>query len=103
MVGRAFTSCARTEYRIGRFGFETALLLDAAKPDSSPPAPIPGLSPLHGKPGVWAGSSTFRGYMVARRQGDAWLVVAGGGAQREATRLRLLLLRHLRGTIAGAA
>ncbi len=103
MVGRAFTSCARTEYRIGRFGYETAMLLDAAKPASSPPAAIPGLSPLPGHPGVWAGSSTFRGYVLARRQGDAWLLVAGGGPQREATRLRLLLLRHLRGTITGAA
>ena len=44
------------------------------------------------------GGYSFRGPMTAKREGNAWLVVAGGGRNAEEARIRLL--RHLTLTIA---
>jgi hypothetical protein len=76
-----------------------AVLLDAAKPGRIAPADIPGLAPIRQAPGLFNGSGdySFKGPMTAEREGNAWIVVAGGGRNAEEARIRLL--RHLTATL----
>jgi hypothetical protein len=99
IVGRGFLSCLDTEYYVPGRGMRAAVLLDAADPGHATPAAIPGLMPIPQAPGLYngAGDYTMQGPMTAKREGDAWLVVAGGGRNAEAARIRLL--RHLTVTL----
>ncbi|HEY3829125.1 MAG TPA: hypothetical protein VGL57_08020 [Solirubrobacteraceae bacterium] len=99
IVGRGFLSCIDTEYYVAGRGMRAAVLLDAADPGRIVPAAIPGLLPIPQVPGLYNGSGdyAFRGPMTARREGNAWVVVAGGGRNAEEARIRLL--RHLTMTL----
>lgn len=88
IIGRAFYSCIDIVYYLHGWPLRAAILLDAARP-GAPPAAIPGMRPDARAAGVLEGPGPpGEGGMLARRVGNAWLVVAdgSGGAQR----LRLL-------------
>jgi hypothetical protein len=99
IVGRGFLSCIDTEYYVPGRGMRAAVLLDAAKPGRVAPAAIPGLERIPQAPGLYNGTGDYasRGPMTAKREGNAWIVVAGGGRNAEEARLRLL--RHLTVTL----
>jgi hypothetical protein len=98
IVGRGFLSCVDTEYFIPGYGMRAAVLLDAANPLRARPAAIPGLAPIQQAPSFYNGAGDFQfGPMTARREGNAWIVVAGGGRNAEEARIRLL--RHLTVTL----
>jgi hypothetical protein len=96
IVGQGFLSCVDTEYYIPGRGMRAAVLLDAVDPGRTAPAAIPGLVPIPQAPGLYNGAGSH-GPMTARREGNAWVVVAGGGRNAEEARIRLL--RHLTSTI----
>jgi hypothetical protein len=104
IVGRGFLSCLDTEYSVPHrnvpgWGLRAAVLLDAADPGRIAPAAIPGLTPIPQVPGLYNSTRdpVFRGPLTARREGSAWIVVAGGGPNAEEARVRLL--RHLSVTL----
>lgn len=99
IVGRGFLSCIDTEYYVPGRGMRAAVLLDAAQPGARRPADLPGLAPIPQAPGLYNGTGdySFHGPMSAKREGNAWIVVAGGGRNAEESRIRLL--RHLSATI----
>lgn len=100
IVGRGFLSCVDTEYHLpGGAGLRASVLLDAADPGRVAPAAIPGLQPIPQVPGLYNATT---GYglaqpMTAKREGNAWIIVAGGGRNAEEARIRLL--RHLTATL----
>jgi hypothetical protein len=94
IIGRAFFSCASSEYYLHNWPLETAILLDAQRPGARPAA-IPGAHPVRGAPGVYDAPGAFNGELTARRDGNAWIVVAGGSGLAQ----RLEVLRHLTPTI----
>jgi hypothetical protein len=98
IVGRGFLSCVDIEYYLpGGYAMRTAVLLDAASPGRTMPARMPGLLPIPQAPGLFNGAGTIEGPMTAKREGNAWIVVAGGGRNSEEARIRLL--RHLKVTL----
>ena len=99
IIGRGFLSCVDTEYYVPGRGMRAAVLLDAANPGRIAPAAIPGLKPIPQVPGLYNSASSFasNGPITAKREGNAWIVVAGGGRNAEEARIRLL--RHLTATI----
>ena len=99
IIGRGFLSCIDTEYYVPGRGMRAAVLLDAANPGSAAPAAIPGLIPIPQAPGLYNDSGAYisGGPMTAKREGNAWIVVAGGGRNAEEARIRLL--RHLSVTL----
>jgi hypothetical protein len=94
VIGRAFFSCADTEYYLHNWPLETAILLDAQHP-GSPPAPIPGMNAIAGAPGLFNAPGTWDGEITAVRHGNAWLAVAGGRGLSQ----RISVLRHLKANI----
>ena len=103
IYGRAFLSCIDTEYfpagcHGGECGLRASILLDAAKPNTATPAPIPGLTAIPGLPGITNTAANY-GFeqLSARKIGNAWLVVTGGGLHAEHARIELL--RHLTPTV----
>jgi hypothetical protein len=101
IIGRGFLSCIDTEYYAPGRGMRAAVLLDAANPARIAPAAIPGLIAIPQAPGLYngAGGLASHGPITAKREGNAWVVVAGGGRDAEEARVRLL--RHLAVSIAG--
>jgi len=99
VVGRGFLSCVDTEYYLPGYAMRAAVLLDAANPGRTTPAAIPGLVPIPQARGFYNanGDYTPQGPMTAKREGNAWIVVAGGGRNAEEARIRLL--RHLTVTL----
>jgi hypothetical protein len=99
IIGRGFLSCIDTEYYVPGRGMRAAVLLDAANPGTGAPAEIPGLQPIPQAPGLYNGPGglSSRGPITAKREGNAWIIVAGGGRNAEETRIRLL--RHLTATL----
>ena len=99
IVGRGFLSCIDTEYYVPGRGMRAAVLLDAANPGASAPAAIPGLESIPQAPGLYngAGGPASHGPITAKREGNAWVIVAGGGRDAEEARVRLL--RHLTVTL----
>ncbi len=96
--GRGFLSCIDTEYYVPGRGMRASVLLDAHAPGRIAPATIPGLAPITGVRGYLNVSDAYGAEpLTARREGDAWLVVSGGG--RGAEEARVHLLRHLRAQI----
>jgi hypothetical protein len=100
LVGPGFLTCADTEYYVPGRGLRAAVLLNAYDPAREPPANIQGLAPIPGLSGYYnsadAGGMQF-GPLTATRQGNAWLIVAGGGRNAEEARIRLL--QNLRATV----
>jgi hypothetical protein len=102
IIGRGFLSCMDIQYSfpgIPGWGLKAAVLLDAASPNQAAPALIPGLAPVHQAPGIYNGAGAGVGPLTARREGNAWIVVAGGGPRAEEARIRLA--RHLTVTVGG--
>ncbi len=99
IVGRGFLSCVDTEYYLAGRGMRASVLLDAAGPGRVAPAAIPGLRPIPQVRGLYNSTSGYGldGPMTAKREGNAWIVVAGGGRDAEEARIRLL--RHLTVTL----
>lgn len=95
IMGRAFFSCIDSEYYLHDWPLETAILLDAQHPGSTP-APIPGMKPVPGAPGVFSAPGDWHGELAAERRGNAWLLVAGGSGPAQ----RIQVLHHLSATIA---
>jgi hypothetical protein len=95
IIGRAFFSCIDTEYDLQGLSLDAAILLDAAHPGQVAPAEIPGLAPLSQAPGLYNAIGYYgaQGPMTAKREGNAWIVVAGRGKNAEQARIRVL--RHL--------
>lgn len=83
-----------TEYYLNHGPLDTAMLLDAAHPDT-PPTAIPGLTPARGEPGFYNGPGNFKGELTATRRGNTWLVIAGGSSLTQ----RIEVLRHLTDTV----
>jgi hypothetical protein len=99
IVEDGFVPCLDAGYIFDGRAFQAAILLDASRPSKKLPGPIPGLLPIPGDPGFYNTPPSL-GYlnpMTAKRQGNAWIVLAGGG--RYAETARLALLRHLTGTV----
>jgi hypothetical protein len=94
IIGRAFFSCADTEYYLRKWPLETAILLDAQRPGTRPAA-IPGMTPTAGSPGTFNAPGDSHGDITGMRHGNAWLVVAGGSGLPQ----RLEVLRHLTATV----
>lgn len=94
IAGRAYFSCIDIEYYLHGWPLDAAILLDAARPGALP-APIPGVTPVRGAPGVFNGRGHWNGDLTARRSGNAWLVVAGGSGLAQ----RVQVLKHLRVTV----
>jgi hypothetical protein len=70
-IGPAFRACYVATYTIGGRYLQAALLVDATDPDRPAPA-FPGAVPAH------RASVHVPGAMLARRAGNAWIVVRGG-------------------------
>lgn len=94
IIGRAFFSCIDSEYYLHNWPLETAILLDAQHPGRTP-APIPGMKPIPGAPGVFSAPGDWHGELAAARRANAWLLVAGGSGPTQ----RIQVLRHLRASI----
>jgi len=99
IVGDGFVPCLDTGYMLNGRAIQAAILLDASKPSHRLPGPIPGLLPIPRDPGFYntAPSLGYLNPMTAKRQGNAWIVLAGGG--RNAEGARLALLHRLTGTV----
>jgi hypothetical protein len=72
ILGQGFLSCIDTEYSFGHSFLHATLLLNGASPGSRP-APLPNMKPLADHRDV-----VVEGGVVARRRGNAWLLVRGG-------------------------
>jgi hypothetical protein len=90
IIGRAFLSCADTEYYLHNWPLDAGVLLDAGHPGAKP-APLPDMKPVPQHPGVFSAPGE-EGMLVARRAGNSWLVVQGGSGQQQ----RLTVLAHTR-------
>jgi hypothetical protein len=93
LIGRPFVSCASNSYSLDGWPLVASVLLDAARPGSTPAA-LPGMTPLAGHTGCFQ-APVAEGEATVRRIPGAWLVVAKG----EDLRQRLTLLEHLRATV----
>jgi hypothetical protein len=90
IIGRAFLSCADTEYYLHNWPLDVGVLLDVGHPGTRP-APLPAMKPVREHPGVFAAPGEG-GMLAARRIGNTWLVVQGGSGQPQ----RLAVLGHVR-------
>jgi hypothetical protein len=95
LPGRAFVTCAGTEFAVDKGGKSllASMLVDAAHPGSAP-GPLPHMMRLPGRPGIYR-SRAGGGEIVAKRvSGRAWLAVGNGpftgGGVDFATRVALL-------------
>jgi hypothetical protein len=95
IMGRAFFSCIDSEYYLHNWPLDAAILLDAQQPGRTP-APIPGMKPVPGAPGVFSAPGDWHGELTATRRGNAWLAVAGGSGPTQ----RIQVVRHLSVSIA---
>lgn len=78
-LGRPFTSCVSVRYQSAAGpSLQAAVLIDAADPGRTP-APLPGMRPVAGHPGVFQAPGP-KTQLVARRAQRAWVVVEEGGA-----------------------
>ena len=84
-VGHAFLPCVSVEYHLQDTPLRALILLDAAHP-SARAAMLPDFNPVSGAPGFFD-----QGDLTARREGNAWLIVARGSGVAQ----RVELLRHL--------
>ena len=94
IIGRAFFSCIDTEYYLHNWPLETSILLDAQHPGAFPAA-IPGMKPITGEPGLFWAPGDWHGEITATRNGNAWVVVAGGSGLHQ----REEVLHHLTASV----
>jgi hypothetical protein len=100
IIGHAFLSCLDVEVVAGGAELEAAVLLDAGHPGATRPAALPDMRPVPGAPGFFSRSSAEIGLatdrrmnLLARRVGDAWLVLSGAdGAHQGVRTLRALTM-----------
>lgn len=92
IVGRGLLSCADSEYAFARSTLDAAILLDAAEPGVTPVA-LPNATPVHRHPGLYSAPG-WKGEILGRRIGGAWLLVEGGAGRSQ--RERLLAHLHAR-------
>ncbi len=85
IVGHAFLPCAVGEYRLGGVPLKAFVLVDAADP-TGPAVALPDFHRVERAPTVFAD-----GGLLARRWGNAWIVVRQGRGPRQ----RLQLLQRL--------
>jgi hypothetical protein len=99
VAGDGFLPCLDAGYMLNGHAIQAAVLLDASQPAHKLPGPIPGLLPIPQEPSFYntAPSLGYLNPMTAKRQGNAWIVLAGGGRNAEEARIRLL--RHLTASI----
>ncbi|MGO9247522.1 MAG: hypothetical protein ACLP7W_02880 [Solirubrobacteraceae bacterium] len=99
ILGDGFLPCLDAGYMLKGYAIQAAILLDASQPAHKLPGPIPGLLPIPQDPGFYdtAPNLGYLNPMTAKRQGNAWIVLAGGG--RNAQQARVALLHHLTATV----
>jgi hypothetical protein len=85
IVGHAFLPCVSVHYDLRSTPLRALILLDAAHP-SARAAALPDFKPVSGSPRFFE-----QGGLTARREGNAWLIVAQGTGAAQ----RVELLRHL--------
>lgn len=98
--GAALTSCLSVDYKVAGTTLTAAVLVNAKSPTSAPPA-LFGASPVAGQPGLvnreedtGLHSSTLIAF-TARRDGDAWIVVEGGGLAQRIQAVRALQVARI--------
>jgi hypothetical protein len=91
--GREFVDCIHVSYLVDNWPLQADVLLDAARPGTSP-GPLPAMRSLPRQPGISVGPGA-EGNLVARRLPFAWLVVEGG----ENLEQRLTLVKRLKVTL----
>jgi hypothetical protein len=97
-VAHAFTSCVDVEYDEGEgVSLDAAVLLDASDPGTTP-APLPGMTPVTGQPGIFRALSVS-GTLLARRIAGAWLAVEERFFRSGRGEAELGLLQALQATI----
>jgi hypothetical protein len=94
IVDRGLLVCASTYYEKGTWPLTVSVLLDALKPGLATPVPIPGMKPLQGRRGDFAEVVPLL-KLLARRHGNAWLLINGGPTLSD----RLAVLTHLHLTL----
>lgn len=96
VLGGGFLSCADTELAFHHQALDAAVLLDPAAPGDVQPAELPGATPVPHHRGLYSAPG-WTGPLLARKVGNAWLVLEGGSSLRE----RVTVLAHLRAVVAG--
>jgi hypothetical protein len=94
VLGGGFLSCADTEVAFEHQALEAAVLLNPAAPGAAAPEGLPGATAVPHHPGLYSAPG-WTGRLLARRAGDAWLVVEGGTSLRQ----RIEVLSHLRSAV----
>jgi hypothetical protein len=95
LFGRALASCASGSYLSQVHTLlAVAVLTDAARPGSTP-GPLPGMTAIAGRSGVFEADGPGA-ELVARRISGAWLVVQEGGSGLQEA---LTLLGHVQGAV----
>jgi hypothetical protein len=94
LAGGGFASCIDTEYSLGRSSLDAAVLLNASEPGSAAPLPLPSATVVRRHAGLFSAPG-WNGEILARRVGDAWLVVEGGSSLRQ----RIQVLSHLQASV----
>ena len=92
IVGAGFVPCLDTGYVLNGHALQAAVLLDAAQPGHKTPGPIPGVAAIP-QDAAFYNTAAILGYvepLTAKRQGNAWVVVAGGGSNAQQARVKLL-------------
>ena len=96
IAGGGYVSCIDTEYTFAHSSLDAGVLLDAAAPGRDAPVPLPGETPVHRHPGLYAAPG-WNGPLLGRRVGNAWLVVEGDASLKR----RIEVLSHLRARVPG--
>jgi hypothetical protein len=89
-----YISCDDTKLSVRGSSLDAAILVDAAQPGSAPPQPLPNAHLVGSHHGLYTAPG-WSGAILARRVGDAWLLVEGGRGLRQ----RESVLAHLRATV----
>jgi hypothetical protein len=98
MIGDGFISCVDTEFYFDNWPIDAAVLVDAAHPGAARPVAIPNLTPVRGHPGLLSGKAG-NGGLLARRVGEAWVVIEGGSGLAQ----RLEVMAHLDARVSPSA
>jgi hypothetical protein len=94
VAGRGLLSCADSEYSLAGSTLDAAILLDAAQPGSVAPVPLPNAAAVSHHVGFFSAPG-WKGQILGRRVGNAWLAVEGGASLRQ----RLRVLSHLHASV----
>jgi hypothetical protein len=94
VLGGGFLSCADTELAFHHQALDAAVLLEPASPGVAEPVELPGATLVPHHRGLYSAPG-WTGRLLARRAGNAWLVVEGGASLRQ----RIEVLSHLRAAV----